>query len=953
MPGTRALIGATVLSLLLSGVGVSAARADPAVTDLYVSASAATCSDTGAGSQAAPFCTIQSAADAAVAGQTVHIVASPGYNKPVVITRSGSPGLPITFDEDPYTSIRTPAGTGPLLTVSGAHDIVLRHLAMVSAGAPALAIVDSRDITFDSGATQVTNQVGTAASSQNSITVDGASHAIALTRLNVRSVVGTGIQVQPGARDVTIADDTFPDLPASAGRVQADGVSGLVLAADTFSVSCGTAVAITGQTTGSLENLDIHDTRSGPITCASPLIGLSASAEAAAGIHEDYNAVNLATGAGTAYDWAGTAYQASKGFNAATGQGIHDLDQNAPQVNWLVDSADADAPGEPPTDLDGNPRVDDPAVPNTGTGSGFVDRGAIEAQNPNVAPVVHLSVDNPLGSGPYPFTATLTASSDDTWATAPYVFDFGDGSGSYSSTSPTVQHTYTAPPADGSGTFTATVSRATSIGDGQVQESASVHGRANGSLAARVIPNPVLMNTPGTRIFTYQADTPWRIAKVQVDYGDGSAPESESSQDGTDSYATHLFAHPGHYVVNAVVTDAAGRSATVSTPVVIGSAFMPVAPQRFLDTRNGTGAPRQQAGPGATVRVKIAGQHGLPATVTAVTMNVTDTNATTAGYVTAYPDATARPTASNLNFAAGQTNPNQVTVPVGADGYVDLWNAQGHVDLIADVQGYFTTATTGDYAEAGYVSDLGQSRLLDTRHRIGTTSPNQTVGPGSTTTVTLPTILSSQVGDPSTVLVNVTATQTTGDGYVTVFPGTGARPIASDLNFRAGQTTSNLIAVPIDKTRTFKLYNSSARTALIVDFEGAYTNYFGAPEHPAYFPMAPLRLVDTRNGTGAPRHPLGPAANLRIKVAGTHGVPTDATAVTINLTGTNSTTTTYLTAYPGDTRPTVSNLNLTPGQTRPVLATVPLDSNGYITIYNNAGSTDTVLDLEGYFAPSS
>jgi hypothetical protein len=73
----------------------------------------------------------------------------------------------------------------------------------------------------------------------------------------------------------------------------------------------------------------------------------------------------------------------------------------------------------------------------------------------------------------------------------------------------------------------------------------------------------------------------------------------------------------------------------------------------------------------------------------------------------------------------------------------------------------------------------------------------------------------------------------------------------------------------------------------------------------------------------------------------------------VNLTGTGSDRATYLTAYSGGTRPTASNIDLTAGETRPVLATVPVDSSGYITVYNAAGTVDVVADLEGYYAPAA
>jgi hypothetical protein len=89
------------------------------------------------------------------------------------------------------------------------------------------------------------------------------------------------------------------------------------------------------------------------------------------------------------YDWAGTTYAGPTAFTAATGQGAHDLDADPMITTYArplpaegspaIDSANADAPGELGTDLNGSARVDDPLVANTGAGSrSYDDRGAFE-----------------------------------------------------------------------------------------------------------------------------------------------------------------------------------------------------------------------------------------------------------------------------------------------------------------------------------------------------------------------------------------------------------------------------------------------------------------------------------------------------------------------------------------------------------------------------------------------
>ncbi|MEU0948248.1 hypothetical protein ABZ379_36960 [Streptomyces canus] len=85
-------------------------------------------------------------------------------------------------------------------------------------------------------------------------------------------------------------------------------------------------------------------------------------------------------------------------------------------------------------------------------------------------------------------------------------------------------------------------------------------------------------------------------------------------------------------------------------------------------------------------------------------------------------------------------------------------------------------------------------------------------------------------------------------------------------------------------------------------------------------PVNPTRFLGTRGGTGAPAGRLGANRILTVKVAGVHGVPADATAVLVNLTGVAPTTATHLTAYGAGSLPNVSDVNLSTGETRPVPA---------------------------------
>ncbi|MGA3216592.1 MAG: hypothetical protein ABSD97_13015 [Acidimicrobiales bacterium] len=123
--------------------------------------------------------------------------------------------------------------------------------------------------------------------------------------------------------------------------------------------------------------------------------------------------------------------------------------------------------------------------------------------------------------------------------------------------------------------------------------------------------------------------------------------------------------------------------------------------------------------------------------------------------------------------------------------------------------------------------------------------------------------------------------------------------------------------------------------------------------------MTPFRIVDTRTGATDPATYAGQtlAANSTLNVqvtgVGTTPVPAGASAVVLNVTAVAPTKNGYLTVFPeGTTQPLVSNLNFAPKEIVANLVTVPLSTAGGISIYNFAGSTDVVVDVEGYYTSS-
>ncbi|MBC6447568.1 hypothetical protein GPZ80_10335 [Actinokineospora sp. HBU206404] len=177
--------------------------------------------------------------------------------------------------------------------------------------------------------------------------------------------------------------------------------------------------------------------------------------------------------------------------------------------------------------------------------------------------------------------------------------------------------------------------------------------------------------------------------------------------------------------------------------------------------------------------------------------------------------------------------------------------------------------------------------------------------------------------------------------YVTAYPAGEPVPLASNLNLTAGQTAPNLAIVKVGAGGRISLYNHNGATHLVVDVLGWIAT--GAD----LAPLSPSRLLDTREV-----QPVGPRSSIEVPVLGRGGVPAEGVAaVVLNLTGTESTASTYVTAHPsGEPLPVASNLNLTPGRTSPNLAIVKVGSNGTVSLYNHSGSTHLVVDVFGWIS---
>ncbi|MEV6728498.1 MULTISPECIES: PKD domain-containing protein [unclassified Streptomyces] len=910
MRPTRATVLLTAGLVTLLGIPAAAAADNPST--LYVNnAYLPNCSDTGPGSEDTPFCTISAATKVVQPGQTVRVLANKPYDETVTIERSGEPGKPISIVAGPNTgSLARVKG----LKVQGASHVVVRGLS--SPGG--VQVSRSTDVELD----RITSVS----------TTDPASVVVGWGSADVRvsrSYLLNPVRIEGGSRGTVLSRNQIRGGITAA--VDAVWGPGTIVTNNTLYLSCDAAVSFRSASTGSgaFNNL-IHT--STPKSCVNPgpRSGILVGQDSATGTRADYNLLAGFPADGVVpYKWAEVVHTTPAAFQAATGQGAHDIltpttsDVGPWERSPTVDSGDPTAPGVLPTDYNGYPTTDDPRVPNTGKDGGFIDRGAHESQDE----VRGVQLEIAQSWAPVGTTVQVKAVADNNWpGTLTYRYDFGDGTAPVVTKAATAEHVYQSPCA-----CTVQVKAITAAGkEAYRQQSIKVTPAA--PLAAAFIAEPYLPSasdpnrlvTPlSVQVDPQSAAAPWPIARMDVDYGDG-AKDTGSTLDPVQ----HAYKQPGTYKVTVTLTDIKGATSTAERTVQVAytpAGYVAVAPYRILDTRT-TGSP-VQGGTATPVDVPVhyysSGPHHT-AGASAVVLNVTVTGATEDTHLSVWPSGQPRPATSNVNVKAGGTSSNTVTVPIGADGLVSAQLNSGKAALIVDFVGYYQPNAGQRF------SPLTPTRFLDTR------VTDRPLSGGQTRTVKVAGV-NGIPADATAVAFNMTGTGATENAHVIAYPDPTRRPATSNLNLEPGKDKSNQAIVPVGPDGTITLYTNSGSTHLVLDAVG----YYAKDAKGLFTPVVPQRLADTRS-TGK----LTPGATTTVT-----GIPANAIAAALNVTATDSTGPGFLTVYGyGSIRPGVSSLNTRPGETVPNHVTTPA-ADGRVVIGNSfGGSTHVISDLLGYFS---
>lgn len=191
--------------------------------------------------------------------------------------------------------------------------------------------------------------------------------------------------------------------------------------------------------------------------------------------------------------------------------------------------------------------------------------------------------------------------------------------------------------------------------------------------------------------------------------------------------------------------------------------FVPITPCRLIDTR----PPPDRVGTAAmfgTDDTKTFAVHGvtgdctIPSDAVGLSLNVTTLNATLPTFLTVW-DEGAIPNSSSLNPSPGQPPiPNAVSTPLTSDGSLRVYNLQGSVDVIVDVNGYFTKDSLQEIAR--------RLDALEAQRPVVWTEVDSFTSVGATDTVAVEVSLTVPAAGNITVFSTTTARETTADQFV-------------------------------------------------------------------------------------------------------------------------------------------------------------------------------------------
>ena len=220
------------------------------------------------------------------------------------------------------------------------------------------------------------------------------------------------------------------------------------------------------------------------------------------------------------------------------------------------------------------------------------------------------------------------------------------------------------------------------------------------------------------------------------------------------------------------------------------------------------------------------------------------------------------------------------------------------------------------------------------------------------------------------VVVYFTVVSLGSGGYITTYPSDAVRPLASTVNFGAGDIKGNNAILKLSQTGTgtqFNVYTLSA-VHLVADVVGYYAKPVTVPltslsSDLVYTPVTPCRILDTRNAgadtgpllAGSTRDFLGWNGSYTVQGGDNSscGLPysTNNAAIVVNFAVVGPSTAGYITAYPADAQqPFAATVNFVAGDVKGNNTILKLNQTTGQADFKVFSTSDThlVADVVGY-----
>jgi len=225
------------------------------------------------------------------------------------------------------------------------------------------------------------------------------------------------------------------------------------------------------------------------------------------------------------------------------------------------------------------------------------------------------------------------------------------------------------------------------------------------------------------------------------------------------------------------------------------------------------------------------------------------------------------------------------------------------------------------------------------------------MGAQSTRSFPFPSSACSIPGAAQAYSINTTVVPHGTLEYLSLWPTGQTKPLVSTLNSWTGKVVANAALVPAGSGGAVSVFVTDP-TDVILDING-YFGVTGGTGALSFYPVVPCRVLDTRSSDGpfgGPAITGGTARPFAVPQSAC-GIPGTAQAYSLNVTVVPDGPLPYLTLWPtGKSQPVVSTLNSFDGSVVANAAIVPAGANGSVSVFA-AGTTDVILDINGYFAP--